>query len=104
MHCKFTAFTAAESRKIGQFAELIKKIKIQAYREKMRFPRMHVRRTLKPSPLQPILALVPEVLPTKEEEKNKFLSFELKTRAGQPAGSTTYKKYIRVFEEGTPYW
>ena len=64
---------------------------------------MHVRRTLKPSPLQPILALVPEALPTKEEEKNKFLSFELKTRAGQPAGSTTYKKYVRVFEEGTPY-
>ena len=69
----------------------------------MRFPKMQVRRVLKPSPLQPILALVPEALPTKEEEKNKFLSFELKARAGQPAGSTTYKKYVRVFEEGTPY-
>ena len=64
---------------------------------------MHVRKQLKPSPLQPILALIPEALPTKEEEKNKFLSFELKARAGQPAGSTTNKKYVCVFEEGTPH-
>ena len=59
--------------------------------------------TLKPSPLQPILSLIPKTLPTKEEEKNKFLSFELKARTGQPAGSTTYKIYVRIFEEGTPY-
>ena len=64
---------------------------------------MHVRQVLKPFLLQPILALVPEALPTKEEEKNKFLSFELKACAGQPAGLTSYKKYVRVFEEGTPY-
>ena len=57
---------------------------------------------MKPSPLQPILPLIPEATPTKEEEKGKFLSFELKSRAGQPAGSTTYKKYVHVFEEGTP--
>jgi hypothetical protein len=69
----------------------------------MRFPRSFPKKVLKPSPLQPILGLIPETLPTKEEEKNKFLSFELKARAGQPAGSTTYKKYVRVFEEGTPH-
>jgi hypothetical protein len=69
----------------------------------MRFPRNFTKKVLKPSPLQPILGLIPETLPTKEEEKNKFLSFELKARAGQPAGSTTYKKYVRVFEEGTPH-
>jgi hypothetical protein len=57
---------------------------------------------LKPLPLQPVLPLLPEVLPTKDQDKAKFISFELKSRAGQPAGSTTYKKFVRVFEEGTP--
>lgn len=52
--------------------------------------------------LKPVLPLVPEVLPTNEEDKTKFKSFELKTRAGQPAGSTSYKKYVRVFEEDSP--
>jgi hypothetical protein len=58
--------------------------------------------TLKPSPLQPVLPLLPEVLPTKDQDKLKFTNFELKSRAGQPAGSTTYKKFVRVFEEGSP--
>ena len=31
-----------------------------------------------------------------------YLSFEVKTRVGQPAGSTTYRKFVRKFEEGTP--
>jgi hypothetical protein len=57
---------------------------------------------LKPSPLQPVLPLVRELLPTKEQDKSKFISFELKSRAGQPAGSPTYKKFVRVFEEGAP--
>jgi hypothetical protein len=57
---------------------------------------------LKPSPLQPVLPLLPEVLPTKDQDKAKFISFKLKSRAGQPADSTTYKKFVRVFEEGTP--
>jgi hypothetical protein len=57
---------------------------------------------LKPSTLQPVLPLLPEVLPTKDQDKSKFINFELKSRAGQPAGSTTYKKFVRVFEEGSP--
>jgi hypothetical protein len=57
---------------------------------------------LKPSPLQPVLPLLLEVLPTKDQDKSKFINFELKSRAGQPAGSTTYKKFVRVFEEGFP--
>jgi hypothetical protein len=90
--------------RIGKFAELIKQIKIQAYREKMRFP---IKPTnfvskFKPSPLQPVLPLIPDALPSKEQDKSKFITFELKVRAGQPAGSTTYKKFVRVFEEGTP--
>jgi hypothetical protein len=46
--------------------------------------------------------LLPEVLPTKDQDKDKFISFELKSWAGQPAGSTTYKKFVRVFKEGMP--
>jgi hypothetical protein len=57
---------------------------------------------LKPSPLQPVLLLLPEVLPTKDQDKAKFILFKLKSCAGQPAGSKTYKKFVRVFEEGTP--
>jgi hypothetical protein len=57
---------------------------------------------LKPSPLQPVLPLLPEVLPTKDQDRAKFISFKLKSCAGQPAGSTTYKKFVRVSEEGTP--
>jgi hypothetical protein len=56
----------------------------------------------KRSTLQPVLPLVPEVLPTIEQDKSKFVTFELKVRAGQPVGSTMYKKFVRVFEEGTP--
>jgi hypothetical protein len=58
---------------------------------------------LKPLPLQPaVLPLLPKVLPTKDQDKAKFISFELKSHAGQPAGSTTYRKFVRVFKEGTP--
>jgi hypothetical protein len=57
---------------------------------------------LKPLPLQPVLPLLPEVLPTKDQDKAKFILFKLKSHAGQPAGSTTYKKFVCVFEEGTP--
>jgi hypothetical protein len=89
------------------FGELIKNLKIQTYQEEMRFP---VKKTsfsrhrgkLKPSPLQLVLPLLPEVLPTKDQDKSKFFNFELKFRAGQPTGSTTYKKFVRVFEEGSP--
>jgi len=68
----------------------------------MRFPSKINGKILKPSPLQPVLALVPEVLPTKEQDRSKFITFELKVRAGTPANANTYKKYVRVFEEGTP--
>jgi hypothetical protein len=86
---------------------VIKKIKIQTYCNKMRFPTKRTTLSrhcgkLKPSPLQPVLPLLPEVLPTKDQDKAKFISFKLKSCAGQPAGSTTYRKFVRVFKEGTP--
>ena len=30
-----------------------------------------------------------------EEEKGKFIAFDLKTRVGQPSDATKYKKYFR---------
>ena len=52
--------------------------------------------------MTPVLPLVPLKLPTPAEEKGKWLTFELKTRVGQPADATKYKKHVRKFEEGTP--
>ena len=57
---------------------------------------------MKPGSLQPVLPLVPIKLPSVEEEKGKFISFELKTRVGQPEHGTKYKKFVRKFEEGSP--
>jgi hypothetical protein len=37
-----------------------------------------------------------------EEEKGMYLSFEIKTRVGQPVGGTTYQKFVQKFEVGTP--
>jgi hypothetical protein len=52
--------------------------------------------------LHPVLPLVPIKLPTIEEEKGKYISFELKTRVGQADSGTKYKKFVRKFEEGGP--
>ena len=52
--------------------------------------------------LQPVLSLMSETPVKVSDDKSKFITFELKVRAGQPAGSTNYKKYVRVFEEGSP--
>jgi hypothetical protein len=52
--------------------------------------------------LQPVLPLVPLKLPSADDEKGMFLSFELMARVGQPATSMKYKKQVRKFEEGTP--
>jgi hypothetical protein len=105
---RFSIYCYGEESTISPFGELIKKINIQTYCNKMRFP---TKRTtflrhggkLKPLPLhQPVLPLIPEVLPMKYQDKAKFILFELKSHAGQPAGLTTYKKLVRVFEEGMP--
>lgn len=59
-------------------------------------------KTKRAGSLQPVLPLVPIKLPTIEEEKGKFISFELKTRVGQAESGTKYKKFVRKFEEGGP--
>ena len=52
--------------------------------------------------LLPVLPLIPLKLPSVEEDKEKYIAFELKTRVGQPSDATKYKKYVRTFEEGSP--
>jgi hypothetical protein len=52
--------------------------------------------------LQPVLPIIPEKTTTLEEDKSKFISIDLKTRVGAAASSSTYKKYIKKFEEGSP--
>jgi len=52
--------------------------------------------------LQPVLPLVCETIPSSEEERSQYISFELRARVGAPDASTKYKKYVRKFEEGTP--
>jgi hypothetical protein len=37
-----------------------------------------------------------------EEEKGRFIAFDLKTRVGRPSDVTKYKKYVRKLEEGNP--
>ena len=54
------------------------------------------------SSLQPILPLVPATVPIQEDDKESYLSFELKTRVGQPDAQSKYKKYVRKFKEGKP--
>jgi hypothetical protein len=86
---------------------MVKNIKIRTYQEVMRFrvkktSFSRLGRKLKPSTLQPVLPLLPEVLPLMDQDKSKFINFEFKSRADQPAGSTTYKKFVRMFKEGSP--
>jgi hypothetical protein len=52
--------------------------------------------------LLPVLPLIPQKTTKMEEEKGKFIAFDLKTRIGQPSDATKYKKYVRKFEEVNP--
>ena len=46
--------------------------------------------------LPPVLSLIPEVPVKISDDKRKFITFELKVSGGQPAGTTSYKIYVRV--------
>ena len=51
---------------------------------------------------QPVIPLVVESIEsTKEMDKSKYISMDLKIRHNGPH-SSTYKKYIKRFEGGTP--
>jgi hypothetical protein len=51
---------------------------------------------------KPILPLVPVPISDEDKKKTKSIQFDLKLRAGTPAGASSYKKHVPVFEEGTP--
>ena len=55
------------------------------------------------SHFQPVLPLVPIELAKADKDKSKYITFELKVRAGAAAGpGTTYKMSVSKFEQGTP--
>jgi hypothetical protein len=54
------------------------------------------------SPFLPVLPLVPIKIPADDKNKSKFITFELKIKAGPPANGPTYKVSVKTFEEGTP--
>jgi len=89
-------------KKIKYLQELIRKIQVNKRKEIMLSIKSRIPKSKTSGSLIPVLPLVPEKLPTIEEDKGKYLIFELKTRVGQPADSTKYKKYVRKFEEGSP--
>jgi len=49
-------------------------------------------RVKKAGHLLPVIPLIPQKKTSGEEEKRKYIAFELKTRVGQPSDSTKYKK------------
>jgi hypothetical protein len=59
-------------------------------------------RVKKSDHLLPVLPLITQETTKMEEEKEKFITFDLKTRVGQPSDATKYKKYVKKFEEGNP--
>jgi hypothetical protein len=50
-----------------------------------------ISRVKKSGHLLPVLPLIPQKTTKMEEEKGKFISFDLKTRVGQPSDATKYK-------------
>jgi hypothetical protein len=112
VHYKFIAFQLLQGFKIPAFGELYKTIRLRDFRVhiKKNPDAMRFRKQVGPkstpkfsSEFHPIIPLVPPERPKDEsKDKTKFITFELRARAGQPAGSTTYKKVMRVFEEGDP--
>jgi hypothetical protein len=49
--------------------------------------------------LLPVLPLILHKNSSVEEEKGRYIAFELKTRVGKPSDSTKYKKHFRKFKE-----
>ena len=51
----------------------------------------------------PVLPLVPIKIPVDDKkDKTKYITFELKVKAGPPANGPTYKIFVQTFDEGTP--
>jgi hypothetical protein len=104
-------------KKIHSFVKLIRRIKFASFRSRliqiriqkeadyeMRFQRGHHQRVQpkKAPAFLPVIPLVRIKLPIDEKDKAAFITLELKVRAGTGAGTPSYKKNIRTFEEGSP--
>lgn len=50
----------------------------------------------------PIIPLEKVKIPTDDKDKSAFIQFELKVRSGAGAGTPSYKKFMKTFEEGSP--
>jgi hypothetical protein len=87
---------------IPPFEDLYRKMSILQQKDMLSFNSRIPKFQKRTGSLQPVLPLVPLKLPSAEDEKGMFLSFELIARVGQPATSTKYKKQVWKFEEGTP--
>jgi hypothetical protein len=92
---------ATQRSNIPPFAELICRIKIDEYNKTKMLPVRIPKKTTTPNTLRPVLPLITEKSTTVEDNKTRFITIELRARVNAPACSTTYKKYIRKFEEGT---
>jgi hypothetical protein len=65
---------------------------------------MHTRtpRVKKLGHLLPVFPLILQKTTKMEEEKGKFIAFDLKTRVGQTSDATMYKMWVRKLQEGNP--
>ena len=72
MHYKFIAFIANYEETIPPFANLIRRIEIRDYRARKMLSVSSRIPKKKGGTLQPVLPLIPEKLPTAEEEKKSI--------------------------------
>ena len=86
---------------ITPFKDLYWKIKVQQSRDMLGM-QSKIPRVKKAGYLLPVLPLLPIKSLGVEEEKGRYIAFDLRTRVGQPSDATKYKKYVRKFEEGSP--
>ena len=102
MHYNIIAPSANYEETIPPFAKLIRRIQTQDHRARKMLSIASRIPKKKGGTLQPVLPLIPEKLPSKEDDKAAFLTFELKMQSDQAENATKYKKNVRKFEEGTP--
>jgi len=89
--------------KIPAFEELYRQIRIINRRKEEQLQNLKMFPTTTAiTSLEAIIPLVPKKSPDQSNQKDKFISFELKARAGQRDSGSTYKKQVKLFDEGTP--
>ena len=87
--------------KIPFFKELVTKVQVIGYRKSWREREMKMFQKKKEAFGHPIIPLIVETEDPKEMDKSKYICMDLKIRA-TGANTSTYKKYIKKFEEGSP--